>query len=129
MGMDSDGTVTDPRPFFIVRRSYDDTGHRWAYIDRCPHGEDLGAICFGPFAIDDRTPADPHWDRITWQFEDIGFGRCHIRPSILAKGVHAGKDCHFGPGDFDFMWLEDGETRNTEPFASRYRKRTGRDPP
>ena len=124
--------MTDPRPFFIVQRSNDDTGRRWAYIDRCPHGEDLGALRFGPIFRDDRTPDDRESFRIfriTWQWQDLGNGRCHIHPSILAKGVHGGQDCHFGPGDFEFMWLEDGELRNTEPFASRYRERTGRNPP
>lgn len=129
MGMDSDGTVTDPRQFFIVRRVLDVAGRRWAYIDRCPHGEDLGAICVGPFSRDSRTLDDPAWYNITWQWEDLGNGRCHIQPSIRAKGVHGGQDCHFGPGVFEFMWIEDGEFRNTEPFASRYRERTGRDPP
>src|SRR5580692_10072004 len=114
---------------FIVER----VGHgpmdfgRWAYIDSCPHGVDLGAIHLGPAVIDARTPEEAAalmgWEKLTWQWEDLGNGRCRISPSILAKGVHNGEDCHFGPGEFDFMWLEEGELRNTEPFLSRYNAR------
>ncbi len=110
-----------PMPFFVVDRKPDSNGSRWAYIDRCPHGEDLGAIHLG-FHI---TPG-VKWSELTWQWEDLGNGSCRISPSILAKGVHGGQDCHFGPGTFEFMWLEVEEYRNTEPFASRYEQRTGR---
>lgn len=116
-----------PMPFFVIQRRQDDQpGEHWAYIDRCPHGSDLGAIHLGPAAADRRTPEDSHWDKITWQFTDLGNGRCRISPSILAYGVHDGKECHFGPGEFEFMWLEEGEYRNVEPFATRYEERTGR---
>ena len=107
---------------FVVCREVSARGGRWAYIDSCPHGEDLGAIHLGPVAADRRTPDYPHWDAITWEWTDQGNGRCRIRPSILAKGVHGGADCHFGPGEFPFIWLEPGELRNTEPFLTRYKK-------
>lgn len=116
-----------PQPFFIVDRGGlhpDDTGH-WAYIDRCPHGQDLGAIHLGPELV---NPGTGKWAEITWKWTDLGNGRCRIEPSILAQGIHGGQDCHFGPGEFEFMWLEPGELRNTEPFATRYRERTGREP-
>lgn len=112
---------------FIVKREGDgETARRWAYIDSCPHGVDLGAICLGPAASDERTKEDPHWDKITWQWTDLGNGRCRINPSILSKGVHGGQDCHFGPGEFPFIWLEPGELRNVEPFLSRYNAWVGK---
>jgi len=121
-------------PFFIVQRrsGYEgDTGH-WAYIDRCPHGMDLGAIHLGASSQDLRSAEEKAallgWNKLTWAWQDLGNGRCRISPSILAEGVHSGQDCHFGPGEFEFMWLEEGEYRNVEPFASRYVARTGREP-
>ena len=114
---------------FIVQRREDATG-RWAYIDSCPHGQDMGAIRLGPVPLDARTAEERATltgvSSLTWQWTDLGNGRCRISPSILAKGVHGGQDCHFGPGEFDFLWLEEGEYRNAEPFLSRYRARTGK---
>ena len=106
---------------FIVEREADGQGRRWGFIDSCPHGADLGAIRLGPVSADRRTESNPHWDAIMWEFHDLGNGRCRISPSILAKGVHNGTDCHFGPGEFPFIWLEAGEYRNTEPFLARYK--------
>jgi hypothetical protein len=107
-------------PLFIVERKShytDDTG-RWAYIDRCPHGVDLGAI-----HLSSHITHGDRWSYITWQFDDLGNGKCRITPSILAKGMHNGEDCHFGPGEFYFMWLEEGELINEEPFLSRYNEK------
>ena len=119
-------------PFFVVDRHAAEDGAHWGYIDRCPHGMDLGALRLGPALTDARTPEERAawrgWEKITWAFQDLGNGRCRISPSILAQGVHGGAECHFGPGEFEFMWLEEGEWRNVEPFASRYRARTGREP-
>lgn len=112
--------MTEAR-FVVNREGYGDPVRRWAYIDSCPHGSDLGGICLGPVAADERTSEDPHWDRITWKFTNLGNGRCRIEPSVLAKGVHSGQACHFGPGEFPFIWLEPGEHRNTEPFFTRYK--------
>jgi hypothetical protein len=103
-----------PEVLFIVQRQTDEDGGHWAYINSCPHGSDLGAIHLGPVAKDERSASNPHWDAITWQFQDIGNGRCMISPSILAKGVHNGEDCHFGPGEFNFVWLEKGQLRDRE---------------
>ncbi len=94
---------------FIVQRETDETGGRWAYINSCPHGEDLGAIHIGP--VPENDPGGK-WSKITWKFTDLGNGRCHIEPSILAKGCHNGQDCHFGPGEFAFVWLEPGQLRD-----------------
>jgi hypothetical protein len=107
-------------PFFIVCREVNPDGSRWAYIDKCPHGSDLGSILFGPTTMETENKG---WTKRVWQWEDLGNGRCRISPSILALGVHGGSDCHFGPGEFDFIYLEDGEYRNTEPFLSRYNAR------
>ena len=110
-------------PFFVIEREVADDGGRWGYIDRCPHGEDLGAIHLGS----NLSPVvNGTWSSLTWEWRDLGNGRCWIRPSVLARGVHNGQDCHFGPGEFEFMYLEKDECRNTEPFASRYEARTGR---
>lgn len=97
-----------PDVLFVVEREVNEAGQRWAYINSCPHGEDLGAIHIGPVEND---PGGT-WSRITWKFTDLGNGRCRIEPSILAKGVHAGTDCHFGPGEFAFVWLEPGQLRD-----------------
>ena len=121
--MTAGGVSRGPLPFFIVEREVTEDGGHWAYIDKCPHGHDLGAIHLGP-----KQGGEGKWSEHTWEFTDLGNGRCRISPSILAKGVHNGQDCHFGPGEFEFMWIEDGEYRNIEPFASRYRERTGREP-
>ena len=118
-------TNKGPMPFFVVCREADTNGVHSAYIDRCPHGQDMGHIYVGP-KNSYKPPGRP--TDLVWQFEDLGNGRCRLSPSILAKGIHGGQDCHFGPGEFEFMWIEDGEYRNTEPFASRYRARTGREP-
>jgi hypothetical protein len=99
--------VTDV--LFIVKRETDATGGRWAYIQSCPHGMDLGAIHLGPLLV---NPPGGHWHEITWKFTDLGNGRCRIEPSILARGVHEGRDCHFGPGEFAFVWLEVGQLRD-----------------
>ena len=112
-------------PFFIVEREADEGGRRWGFIDRCPHGEDLGAIRLGP---EQGGPSGGKWSSLVWKWEDLGNGWCRIFPSMLAKGVHGGRDCHFGPGEFEFMYLEKGEDRINEPFASRYRSRTGWEP-
>ena len=114
-------TMAEPIPFFIVEREVDEDGNHMAFIDRCPHGQDLGAICFGPKTMDKGTG---RFSGLVWRFEDLGNCRCRISPSILAKAVHeGGQDCHFGPGEFEFMWLEEGELRNTDPFLSRYNAR------
>lgn len=109
---------------FIIHREADERGGRWAYIDSCPHGSDLGAIHLGPSVRDERTPTEPFGDKITWEWTDLGNGRCRISPSILAKGAHGTEehpvDCHFGPGEFPFLWLEEGELRDREPFQTRY---------
>jgi hypothetical protein len=110
-------------PFFVVCRELSVKGGHWAYVDKCPHGMDLGAIHFGSEQKDERTPEDKTWSDLTWEWQDLGNGRCKISPSILAEGVHNGENCHFAPGEFDFMWLEPGEYRNGEPFLSRYNER------
>lgn len=97
---------------FIVDREVDETGGRWAYIQSCPHGTELGAIHLGPASADLRTAEDNHWSRITWKFTDLGNGRCRIEPSILARGAHKDGDCHFGPGEFSFLWLEVEQLRH-----------------
>lgn len=108
---------------FIVRRETFDGDRRWAYIDSCPHGMDLGAICLGPRFRDDKHIVKER-DSITWEWVDLENGRCQIYPSILARQAHGTKehpeDCHFGPGEFPFIWLEEGEVRDREPFQSRY---------
>jgi hypothetical protein len=109
---------------FIVCRETDENGDRWAYIQSCPHGMDLGAIRLGPVQADRRTPQEPYWDRITWQWQDLGNGRCKISPSILAKGVHQGQDCHFGPGEFNFVWLEPEQLRDPATGLPQAKERT-----
>lgn len=94
---------------FVVQREADARGARWAYINSCPHGHDLGAIHLGPEQV-----GGEDWAKVTWKFTDLGNGRCRIEPSILAKGIHEGQDCHFGPGEFAFVWLEPGQLRNPE---------------
>lgn len=114
--------MSEVMPFFIIERKADSDGNHTAFIDRCPHGHDLGAICLGPKTMNRGTG---RFSGLVWQFDDLGEGRCRITPSIVAEKVHNGQDCHFGPGEFEFMWLEEGECRNTEPFLSRYRIRMG----
>ena len=99
----------------VDRATHAVDGHevRWLNIDSCPHGEDLGSIevsdvAFkynGPFRSDGMTggtlPIRP-----VWSFRDLGNGRCAIAPSFLIPRHHAGRDCHFGPGEFAFAWAD-----------------------
>jgi len=100
------GERASGRVLLVVERETDASGVRLAYVNSCPHGEDLGLVRLAP-------PGSPEAVRV-WEFADLGGGRCRVSPSLLAEGAHAGAGCHFGPGEFDFVWLEPGQHRNRD---------------
>jgi hypothetical protein len=86
---------------------------RWGFVNSCPHGEDMGAVELSDTAFDAGPPvAGSTRRRLIWEWHDLGNGRCRISPSLLVPGHHNGVDCHFGPGEFAFVWLELGQLRD-----------------
>jgi hypothetical protein len=101
--------------FIVQRETHDFDGRacRWAYVQSCPHGQDIGAIEVSESgAFDGVIPGSPR-RRLVWEWHDLGNGRCRIAPSLLVPGLHGGQDCHFGPGEFAFLWLEPGQLRDS----------------
>lgn len=108
---------------FIVQREthiLDGKTCRWLYVQSCPHGDDIGAIeaTEGPSfnylspLVPDGMGGGSHRVRAVWEWHDLGNGRCRIAPSLLVPGLHGGTDCHFGPGEFAFVWLEPAQLRD-----------------
>lgn len=101
---------------FVVQKEtheYEGRTLRWLYVNSCPHGEDIGALEVGDKSEDlgPNVPGSVR-RRLIWEWHDLGNGRCRISPSLLVPKLHGGQDCHFGPGEFAFVWLEPGQLRD-----------------
>jgi hypothetical protein len=84
---------------------------RFMYVQSCPHGQDIGAIELSDTTFDYNYNSIKHE---VWEWHDLGNDRCSINPSLLVPGLHNGADCHFGPGEFNFLWLEPGQLRDPD---------------
>jgi hypothetical protein len=84
--------------FIVHRDTHDVAGRpcRWAYVQSCPHGEDIGAVEVSETGSFDVEIPGASRRRLIWEWHDVGNGRCRISPSLLVPKLHNGLDCHFG---------------------------------